>query len=195
MRRNAGAIVSPPLPQLGSTSPESLAFLDLSEIASIIEHRRADQVISLETGMTLSRLDEILCANEQWWPVAMPGESTVYDVIACGDGGALEHSAGGPRNLILGLHTAMPNGQCIKSGGKVVKNVTGYDMTKLFIGTHGALGIPVSAHLRLAARPQHRALIGLVRAGDEQLAYPGAKVDGLRAASWCDGTCRARAHW
>jgi len=78
---------------------------------------------------------------------------SVAEVIAHGDGGCLEQGFGGPRDLVLGMRVALPSGQVIKCGGRVVKNVTGYDLGKLFIGSRASLGLVAAASLRLYARP------------------------------------------
>ncbi len=111
-------------------SSTQVVFLDLAALAKVREHFPSDQVISVETGMMLSTLDALLQKSGQWWPVSLDPNRTIYDVIASGDGGVLEHGFGGPRRLVLGLEVALTNGNVIKTGGKVVKNVTGYDMTK-----------------------------------------------------------------
>lgn len=129
-------------------------FVDLSYMSSVLEHCREDQVVSVETGITLAQLDSLLAKEKQWWPVSAFDPATkVVDVINRAEGGCLEHQFGGPRDLVLGLTAALSTGDLIACGGKVVKNVTGYDLQKLFIGSHGWLGAVCRAHLRLFARP------------------------------------------
>ena len=128
--------------------------LDLSSLNRVIEYNRLDQVISVETGLTLGKLQDLLEENGQWFPVHGSADSTIHDIIASGDGGALEHAFNGPRSLVLGLQVSLTKGTSIKSGGKVVKNVTGYDMTKLIVGSKATLGIATRAHLRLFAKPR-----------------------------------------
>jgi len=131
-----------------------VATIDLSGSKGILAHKPEDQVISVETGITLSALSKTLAAFDQWFPVSYGNdETTLVDAILTGDGGPLEYFCGGLRRLLLGLTIDLSDGRSIKTGGRVVKNVTGYDTTKLFIGSHGYLGIPVTAHLRLFARP------------------------------------------
>ncbi len=127
--------------------------LDLSKLDGIIEHRPEDQVICVETGIELAKLDELLAKHNQWLPLSAPLGTRLSEVIERGDGGCLEHGFGGPRDLVLGMDVVLSSGLVIKTGGKVVKNVTGYDLTKLFIGSRGTLGIVASANLRLFARP------------------------------------------
>lgn len=129
--------------------------IDLCHLKRVVEHDREDQVISVETGMTLFELDRLLDASGQWLPISRrEPDATLFDLIGDGDGGCLEHGFGGPRHLTLGLHVVTADGRLIRTGGKVVKNVTGYDMTKLFLGSRASFGIPVVAHFRLYARPE-----------------------------------------
>lgn len=132
-----------------------MAVVDLGNLKRIVEHRREDQVISVETGMKLSELDRFLAQNGQWLPLSkrIP-DASLFEMLNDGDGGCLEHAFGGPRHLALGLHVVTAGGFVMKTGGRVVKNVTGYDMTKLFLGSRASLGIPAVAHFRLFARPE-----------------------------------------
>lgn len=147
---------------------KEIIFLDRFSLQTVIEHRREDQVISVETGMTVGQLDETLAASNQWWPVNADRDHTLAEVIELGEGGCLEHGYGGPRDLVLGLSAALSTGDTISCGGKVVKNVTGYDLQKLLIGSRGCLGVVGQAHLRLFARPQSsRTVLGhATTAGD-----------------------------
>lgn len=131
------------------------AFLDLSKMDKVLEHCLEDQVIKVETGISVNKLNEYLMKSRQWWPVsAVDDNVTVFDVINTGFGGPLDHRFGGPRQLVLGLDVALASGDITKCGGRVVKNVTGYDVTKLFVGSHATLGIPYAAYLRLYALPE-----------------------------------------
>ena len=139
-----------------SPANQQTIFLDLKDCALVLEHNCQDQVISVETGISLSDLNSLLAAKNQWLPLSFGSHPTnLHDLIATGDGGSLEHSYGGPRRLLTGLTVALSDGCLIRTGGRVVKNVTGYDLTKLMVGSYGIFGIPAIAHLRLYARPAH----------------------------------------
>lgn len=121
----------------------------------VLEHSTPDQVISVESGIEIGRLARLLTENKQWLPIpAVYNSLTLMEVIDRGLAGALEHRFGGLRELVLGVDVLPSSGEVIKCGGKVVKNVTGYDLTKLFIGVQGWLGYVLSAHLRLFALPE-----------------------------------------
>jgi glycolate oxidase FAD binding subunit len=128
-------------------------FVDLQEHNAVLEYRQEDQVISVETGITIGALEKILQPNHQYFPSVQNKETTLLEAINYGDRGYLEHSYS-LRSMVLGLEVLLATGDTIRTGGKVVKNVTGYDLTKLFIGARGTLGIPVKAHLRAFATPE-----------------------------------------
>lgn len=131
-----------------------VVFADLSRMNRVIEYSVPDQVIHIETGITIGALAELLSKNDQWWPVDLPDDWTLLDALNTGESGSLEHRFSSVRDLVLGCTVIDGKGGVIKCGGRVVKNVTGYDMTKLFVGSRSTLGIPVSAQLRLYAKPE-----------------------------------------
>jgi FAD/FMN-containing dehydrogenase len=133
---------------------DSIVRVDLLAHQQIVEYEPLDQVISVEAGIKIDQLNQILQPNNQYFPCSGNSQQSVLDAINSGDCGHLEHSNSGMRSLILGLTIALPSGEIIKTGGKVVKNVSGYDLTKLFVGSRGTLGLPFQAHLRLFAKPQ-----------------------------------------
>lgn len=130
-------------------------FLTLDGADRVLEHCRADQVISVEAGISIAALQAELAKHKQWFPVYVQDvELSLMDFINSGSTGCLEHGFGEARDLVLGMQVVLANGELIKCGGKVVKNVTGYDLPKLFSGAQGSLGLPCSAHLRLYALPE-----------------------------------------
>lgn len=132
-----------------------IVSLDLSGLNGIESHTPADQVVSVAAGTRLADLDRELARTGQWLPLAFRYEDTsLADAIDTGDGGYLETMFGGMRSLVLGMELALITGESVKTGGKVVKNVTGYDLAKLFTGSHSWLAIPHLVHLRLFARPE-----------------------------------------
>ncbi len=142
------------LPPQFDPGERAVNFITLAKHKDIIEYSTSDQVISLNLGMTIGELDEIVSKNKQFLPLSADHKATLFDVINSGDGGVWEHAFGGPRDLVMGIHAVLTDGKTIKTGGKVVKNVTGYDTTKIFVGGSMYFGIPIAAHLRLYARPE-----------------------------------------
>lgn len=145
--------------QLEDTDFNSAVFLDMSNFNRVIEHVKDDQVISVETGITLQNLALYLGKSKQWFPAAsIFKEDSLLDFIDNASGGHHVVNFGGARGLVLGLDLVLSDGTLIKSGGKVVKNVTGYDLTKLFVGGQGTFAIPYQANLRLFTAPQKEKL-------------------------------------
>lgn len=134
-------------------------FLNLSKMSKIVEHVRDDQVITVESGIALHSLQSHLLNHGQWLPLEFISENTTLaDVIDTGDGGFLETFCG-VKQLVLGMHAALADGESIKTGGKIVKNVTGYDLSKLLIGSRGWLAVPYMVHLRLYSLPEENHLL------------------------------------
>ncbi|HEY9788139.1 MAG TPA: FAD-binding oxidoreductase [Candidatus Obscuribacterales bacterium] len=157
----SGTVIMPGAPRqlpagtLRRIAGKRVTFLDFSPLRSVIEHEKSDQVISVQTGISIASLDAVLKSSNQWLPLSLfPGERSLFEFIATGNGGLPDHHFGGPRDLVLGMTVVLMNGETIRTGGKVVKNVTGYDLNKLFVGSRATMGIPVAATLRLFARPE-----------------------------------------
>ncbi len=149
-----GSHSSPALQNAALLSQKPVERIDLHSHQSVVQYVREDQVVSVQTGILLSELAQLLEESNQQFPCFGLEKTTLLDVINCGDAGYFEQGYGGVRALVLGLEVALSDGKVIKTGGKVVKNVTGYDLTKLFVGARGTLGLPILAHLRLYAKAE-----------------------------------------
>jgi glycolate oxidase FAD binding subunit len=138
------------------TPPRRLdVVLSLARLDRILSHEPEDLTLSAECGVTLEALDAALRPHRQFVPLdpARPGSSTVGGLIATGAAGPYRARYGTMRDLLLGLTVVRADGTVVKGGGRVVKNVTGYDIPKLHVGALGTLGVVVEAHLRLHPRP------------------------------------------
>jgi len=154
-------------------------FLNFNKMNKITEHVKGDQVLSVETGMSLSELNTYLSNHGQWLPVEYLSENvTLADVIDSGNGGYLEPFSGGVKNLVLGMELGLASGEVIKTGGKIVKNVTGYDLSKLFTGSHSWLAVPYLVHLRLYSKPEKESTFIISGSKPQELV---ALAAGLRA--------------
>jgi glycolate oxidase FAD binding subunit len=142
------------LPFQFDAGERDINFVTLAKHKDVIEYCQSDQVISLCLGLTVGEAMEITGRNQQFLPLSADYQKTLFDVLNNGDGGLWEHSFGGPRDLVMGIQAILTDGRTIKTGGKVVKNVTGYDTTKIFVGGRMYFGVPVAAHFRLHARPE-----------------------------------------
>lgn len=126
-------------------------FIDMSLLNQVVEHERTDMVICVQTGITAGDLNKYLKPFGQRFAVDVEPTTPLVDIILSGDGGYLETGFGYLRSQVLGLDCVYGRGELLKSGGRVVKNVTGFDVGKLVIGSRGAFAIPYQAYLRLNA--------------------------------------------
>ena len=117
----------------------------------VIEHAVGDLTVTVEAGVKFADLQNILLKTSQFLPLepAYPQEATLGGIIATADSGSLRHRYGGVRDMLLGISFVRSDGQIAKAGGRVVKNVAGYDLMKLFIGSYGTLGILTEVTLRV----------------------------------------------
>lgn len=135
--------------------------LNTSRLSRILEHEPADLIATAEAGVTLSELNAELGKRGQWLPLDPPddGRATLGGVVATGLAGAQKCGYGSPRSFVIGMRVALADGKVIKVGGRVVKNVAGYDLCKLFTGSCGALGVIVEITFKVRPRPQRQATV------------------------------------
>ncbi|HHP7232332.1 MAG TPA: FAD-binding oxidoreductase [Xenococcaceae cyanobacterium] len=121
----------------------------------IIEHAVDDLTVTVEAGVKLADLQATLAATKQFLPIdpAYPHQATIGGIVATGDTGSLRQRYGGIRDLVLGLAFVRTDGKIAKAGGRVVKNVAGYDLMKLFTGSYGTLGIITQVTFRTYPLP------------------------------------------
>ena len=130
-------------------------ILSLEKFQRVVEHAWQDMTVTVETGTTIASLQSELAKQRQRLPLdaLWPERSTVGGMIAANDSGALRLRYGSIRDLILGVTVVLANGTIARSGGRVVKNVAGYDLPKLFAGSFGTLGIITEVTLRTYPLP------------------------------------------
>jgi len=146
----------------GNLPEKSLAELDSSGFTDLIEFDSANQVVAAGAGMTLEDLQEHLGAHHQWLPIRPPFPRKGYTLgglAALGTCGPERMFYGAPRDLLLGLRFINGRGHSISTGGKVVKNVAGYDMTRLLAGSAGTLGLITEVTFRIAMIPERCAAV------------------------------------
>jgi D-lactate dehydrogenase (cytochrome) len=129
----------------------------------ICEHEPADLIARAEAGVTLREFNAQLRSRGQWLPLDPPGlgNETLGGVIATGLGGAQKLGYGPPRRFVIGMTVVRADGKVIKVGGKVVKNVAGYDLSKLFTGSYGTLGMIAELNFKLRPVPASTATVAL----------------------------------
>jgi FAD/FMN-containing dehydrogenase len=135
---------------------EKLPSLELLAFNRIIEHIPEDMTVTVETGMTLAALQSDLARRGQWLPVDPPHPErlTIASLLSLDQNGPRRCGCGTVRDYLIGLKVVLADGRLIKAGGKVVKNVAGYDLCKLFVGARGTLGVIVEATFKLRPLPE-----------------------------------------
>ncbi len=160
---------------------ETDLIISTERLTNLIEHEPADLIATTQTGLTLDEFNRQLALRGQWLPVDPPndGRATIGGVIATGIGGAQVCGYGPIRKYVIGMKLVRPDGKLIKVGGKVVKNVAGYDLCKLFTGSYGTLGLILEVTFKLRPRPEKEATLiasgsveGLVTVGHSILNEP-----------------------
>jgi len=122
----------------------------------LVEHAVGDLTVTAEAGMKFADLQQILAAAGQFLPIdpAYPQQATLGGIVATADAGSLRHRYRGVRDLLLGITFVRSDGKIAVAGGRVVKNVAGYDLMKLFTGAYGTLGIVSQVTFRVYPLPE-----------------------------------------
>ncbi|HET8606447.1 MAG TPA: FAD-binding oxidoreductase [Gaiellaceae bacterium] len=128
-------------------------------LARVLEHEPGDLTAIVEAGIRLSELQEGLAAHGQMLALDPPGDPTIGACLAGDLSGPRRHRYGAMRDLVIGVTVVLADGTVASSGGKVVKNVAGYDLAKLFSGSRGRLGLVARVALRLQPRPAAEATV------------------------------------
>ncbi len=140
---------------LGSPPGRRGVVLDLSRCNRVLDFQPSDLTVTVEAGITLDALQQHLATGGKFLPLESPisGAATIGGSLAANVTGPLRSSFGLPREWLIGIGVVNVQGVETKAGGKVVKNVTGYDLDKLYTGSLGTLGIIVEAAFKLAPLP------------------------------------------
>jgi glycolate oxidase FAD binding subunit len=144
---------------LGSPPRRYDLALSLKALNHVWHYEPADLTISVEAGMRLGDLQDFLGREGLWLPLNPLGgaSASIGGILATNSAGPLRLRFGSARDMVLGIKVATTEGKLIKSGGRVVKNVAGYDLCKLLVGSYGTLGVIVEASFKLFPRPASRA--------------------------------------
>jgi glycolate oxidase FAD binding subunit len=135
--------------------------VDLTALDRVIDYPARDMTITLQAGITVARLQELLKNERQRLPVDVPApeRATLGGLLATNTSGPRRYGFGTVRDYVIGISTVNGEGQETKGGGRVVKNVAGYDMCKLHIGALGTLGIITQVTLKLRPMTEESALV------------------------------------
>ncbi len=160
----------------GRTTSEPDLVVSTHGLGRVLEHNAGDLTAVVQAGVTISELRSTLAERGQMLALDPPttkggveGSATVGGVVATGDSGPFRHRFGAIRDLVIGITVAYPDGTVAKAGGKVIKNVAGYDLAKLLSGSFGTLGLIVDVSLRLHARPEQLATARLYGTDPDEL--------------------------
>lgn len=155
--------------------------LDLSRMNRVLAYEPRDLTLGVEPGMRFSALATTLAAEKQFLPLNPPffQRATIGGILAADSASPLRHSYGGPRDFVLGLEFVTGDGAIAKSGGRVVKNVSGYDLQKLLIGSLGTLAVITRANFKTFPTPP------------EQVVFVAAFHDAATALEFCKTLARS----
>lgn len=138
--------------------------LATSRLARVVDYTPADMTVTVEAGVTIADLDALLAREGQWLPLEPPAPAmtTVGGLLATDRSGLLAAAEGRVRDFVIGIRVVTADGTVARAGGQVVKNVAGYDLMKLFVGSLGTLAVLTEATFKVRPRPevQHGLVLG-----------------------------------
>ncbi len=151
--------------------------LSTRRLDEIHAYEPADLTVTAGAGLSMTALQEATSSHGQWLPLDPPGclEGSLGAVVTLGAGGSLRHLYGTPRDHVLGLTLISGDGRILRWGGRVVKNVAGFDLTRLTVGSWGALGVVTSVSARLFPIPEVDVTLLVEGPGAKEL-IPAARV-------------------
>ncbi|MBI1735890.1 MAG: FAD-binding oxidoreductase [Candidatus Rokubacteria bacterium] len=166
---------------VGTPPSRSGIVLSLARMNRILEHEPGDLTVTVEAGVTVTQLQAALGARGQWLSLDPPDpdRATLGGVVAANASGSRRHLYGTARDLLIGVTLVTAEGDVVRGGGKVVKNVAGYDLPKLFVGSYGTLGVIVELTFRLRPRPDAERFVAV--------AFPNLKEAGAAIRSVMSG--------
>lgn len=145
----------------GAAAPGDGILLSTRRLNRVLAHRHGDLTATVEAGAALDEVNRVLGRHGQWIPLDPPwsDRATMGGIVATNDSGPRRHRYGAPRDLIIGVEIARADGVRAKAGGIVVKNVAGYDLSRLVTGSYGCLGVILNATFKLYPRPTASATV------------------------------------
>jgi FAD/FMN-containing dehydrogenase len=134
---------------------DAARVVELSTLSGLIEYTPGDLTLTAHAGTTLGDIAQATAAERQWLALDPYGTDagTIGATIATASAGPLAHAFGRPRDLVLGVEAVTGTGAVVQGGGRVVKNVAGFDLTRAFTGSWGTLGVITKVTVRLHAKP------------------------------------------
>lgn len=145
---------------IGEAPRRANIVMSSKRLSGVVEHSVGDLTITVRAGTPFTEVQSFLRQHGQFVPLTPPSpESTIGGLVVTAFSGPERVLYGSWRDFVIGLRVVYPNGQVIRTGGKVVKNVAGYDMTKLFVGSYGTLAFVTEITLKVRPYPKHRELV------------------------------------
>ncbi len=146
---------------VGMPAARAGLIIGLRRLSRLLDHEPGDLTATVEAGMTVEAFQTALGGRGQWLSLdpADAARATIGGVLATNACGPRRHLYGTARDLLIGVTVVTADGSVVKGGGKVVKNVAGYDLPKLFIGSYGTLGVIVEATVKLRPLPEQEDLV------------------------------------
>jgi glycolate dehydrogenase FAD-binding subunit len=175
------------LQSLGNAPRRCDVALHTSGLRGVRDYDPRDMTAGIEAGTTLAEVARVLGEHGQWIPfdAPLPARATIGGTLAAGWAGPRRGAYGRPRDLVIGSTVALTDGTLARAGGMVVKNVTGYDMSKLYVGSLGTLGLIVRANFKTLSRPAARRLavapLGVERRDRALAAIGGLAIEPVAA--------------
>jgi len=165
----------------GNPPTHADVVVSLEHLNRLVEHDDANLTATVQAGMCVAPLQDLLAARRQFLAIDPPDprHATIGGTVAANINGPRRLAYGGVRDLVIGMKMVLASGEQIKAGGKVVKNVAGYDMCKLFVGSLGTLGIITEVTFKMAPLPE---TFGTIMARGS-LAQAAQLIDALLAST------------
>jgi glycolate oxidase FAD binding subunit len=127
----------------------------LRQLSRVTAYEPGDMVVSVQAGVRLLELQKLLAQRGQWLPIDPPyQDASIGGILATASNGPRRLGYGAVKDHLIGMRVVNGSGVVTKSGGRVVKNVTGYDLHKLHVGAFGSLGVILEAHFKVQPRPE-----------------------------------------
>lgn len=154
--------------------------LSTSRLDQVLEYEPADLTVTVEAGIQLATLQAKLAEHGQYLPLDPPyaDRCTIGGITATNASGPSRLRYGSARDLVLGMRVVQSSGTVVKSGGKVVKNVAGYDLNKLYLGSFGTLGVITEVSLKLQPLPESECTILLTFTEIEEAVHVASEISG-----------------
>ncbi len=142
--------------------------ISTSQLNQVIEHCVGDLTVTVESGVKYQDLRSVLAKQGQFLAIDPPysANATIGGILATGSAGSLRHRYNSVRDMCLGIEFVRSDGEVVKAGGRVVKNVAGYDLMKLLTGSYGTLGIASSITFRLYPLPEYTQIVAITGAAE-----------------------------